>query len=148
MSLAVWITLNGVYDAPVTQIHKNVRRQAITRTNAGLLAIGPPGTNFCEILIEMQKCSWSGTTTAELYSVYNIGIYCIYIHYEYISIYIQYTHFDIQYFDMWLSQEVLTDILVSWTYSSAKLMSLSIYLIVWNLQLHVRTLFLPCCLLL
>ena len=57
MSLAVWIRLNGVYDAPVTQLQKNERRQAITRTNAGLLSIGPPGTNFSEILIEMQKCS-------------------------------------------------------------------------------------------
>ena len=39
------------------------RRQAIIWTNAGLLLIGPLGTNFSEILIEIQhfhsrKCIW------------------------------------------------------------------------------------------
>ena len=39
------------------------RRQAIIWTNAGLLLIGPLGTNFSEILIEIitfsfKKCVW------------------------------------------------------------------------------------------
>ena len=34
-----------------------VRRQAITWTNADLLSIGPLGTNFSEILIEIQNFS-------------------------------------------------------------------------------------------
>ena len=33
------------------------RRQAIIWTNAGILLIGPLGTNFCEILIEIQTVS-------------------------------------------------------------------------------------------
>ena len=33
------------------------RRQAITWTNAGILLIGPVGTNFSEILIEIQTFS-------------------------------------------------------------------------------------------
>ena len=33
------------------------RRQAIIRTNAGILSIGPLGTKFCEILIQIQKFS-------------------------------------------------------------------------------------------
>ena len=33
------------------------RRQAIIWTNAGILLIGPLGTNFCEILIEIQTFS-------------------------------------------------------------------------------------------
>ena len=33
------------------------RRQAIIRTNAGILLIGPLGTNFSEILIEIQAFS-------------------------------------------------------------------------------------------
>ena len=33
-------------------------RQAIIWTNAGLLRIGPSGTDFCEILIEIQLCSF------------------------------------------------------------------------------------------
>ena len=34
------------------------RRQAIIWTNAGILLIGPLGTNFCEILIEIYKFSF------------------------------------------------------------------------------------------
>ena len=34
------------------------RRQAIIRTNAGILLIGPPGTNFSEILIEIYMFSF------------------------------------------------------------------------------------------
>ena len=34
------------------------RRQAIIRTNARILLIGPLGTNFSEILIEIQTCSF------------------------------------------------------------------------------------------
>ena len=40
------------------------RRQAIIWTNAGILLIGPLGTNFSEILIEIhafsfkKKCNW------------------------------------------------------------------------------------------
>ena len=34
------------------------RRQAIIWTNAGILLIGPLGTNFSEILIEIQTFSW------------------------------------------------------------------------------------------
>ena len=34
-----------------------VHRQAIAWTNAGLLSLGPPGTNFSEIRIEMQNFS-------------------------------------------------------------------------------------------
>ena len=30
------------------------RRQAIISTNAGILVIGPLGTNFCEILVEFK----------------------------------------------------------------------------------------------
>ena len=37
-------------------------------------------------------------TTAELYTIYTLGIYCINIHYEYISISIQDTHLHIQHF--------------------------------------------------
>ena len=37
------------------------RRQAITWTNAGLLLIGPLGTNFSEILIEILKFSFKKT---------------------------------------------------------------------------------------
>ena len=32
-----------------------IQRQAIISTNAGLLSMGPPGTNVSEILIEIQK---------------------------------------------------------------------------------------------
>ena len=35
-----------------------VRRQAIIGTNAGILLIGPLGTNFSEILIEIYTCSF------------------------------------------------------------------------------------------
>ena len=34
------------------------RRRAIIWTNAGILLIGPLGTNFSEILIEIQTCSF------------------------------------------------------------------------------------------
>ena len=34
------------------------RRQAITWTNAGILLIGPLGTKFNEILIEIHTCSF------------------------------------------------------------------------------------------
>ena len=34
------------------------RRQAITRTNAGILLIGPPGTNSSEMLIEIHAFSF------------------------------------------------------------------------------------------
>ena len=37
------------------------RRQAIIWTNAGILLIGPLGTNFSEILIEMQTFSFKKT---------------------------------------------------------------------------------------
>ena len=37
------------------------RRQAIIWTNAGILSIGPLGTNFSEILIEMQTFSFKKT---------------------------------------------------------------------------------------
>ena len=35
------------------------RRRAIIWTNAGILLIGPLGTNFSEILIEIQAISWT-----------------------------------------------------------------------------------------
>ena len=35
-----------------------VRRQAIIWTNAGILLIGPLGTNFCEIVIGIQTFSF------------------------------------------------------------------------------------------
>ena len=35
-----------------------VRRQAIIRTNAGILLIGPLGTNFSEILLEIHGFSF------------------------------------------------------------------------------------------
>ena len=35
-----------------------IRRQAIIWTNAGLLSIGPLGTNFSEILIKIQNFSF------------------------------------------------------------------------------------------
>ena len=35
-----------------------IRRQAIISTNAGLLSIGPLGTNFSEIRIQIQKISF------------------------------------------------------------------------------------------
>ena len=36
-----------------------IRRQAIIWTNAGLLLIGPLGTNFCKILIKTQNFSYT-----------------------------------------------------------------------------------------
>ena len=36
-----------------------IRRQAIILTNAGLLSIGPLGTNFSKILIKMQNFSFT-----------------------------------------------------------------------------------------
>ena len=36
-----------------------IRRQAIIRTNAGLLSIEPSGTNFSEILIKIQNSSFT-----------------------------------------------------------------------------------------
>ena len=48
-----------VYDNGLSPI----RRQAIIQTNAGLLSIGPLGTNISDILIKIQKfhsrkCIW------------------------------------------------------------------------------------------
>ena len=36
-----------------------IRRQAIIKTSAGLLSIGPIGTNFSEICIEIQNFSFT-----------------------------------------------------------------------------------------
>ena len=47
--LAIIVSDNGLSPAP---------RQAIIRTNAGILSIGPLGTNFSEILIEIYIFSF------------------------------------------------------------------------------------------
>ena len=48
-------------------------RQAVIWTNARILLIGPLGTNFSEILIEMQTLSWF--QLSEIVCII-IGIYC------------------------------------------------------------------------
>ena len=58
------------------------RRQAITWTNAGILLIGPLGTNFSEILIEIhihfhsRKCIWKCRLENVSHFVSGLNVFC------------------------------------------------------------------------
>ena len=51
------ITTTHLTHLPQCSIYASVNRVSIGSTNAGLLSIGPLGTNFIDILIKIQNVS-------------------------------------------------------------------------------------------